>query len=80
LTGDNLFNGGIPIAPDKGKISIILSKPFQERQEPEKPSSLWRLPLKADGITVKFLLRARLFLNLEKGERSELSDLAIQLL
>jgi PhoH-like ATPase len=28
LTGDSLFNGGIPIAPDKGKISICLSKPF----------------------------------------------------
>ncbi len=28
LTGDGLFNGGIPIAPGKGKISICLSKPF----------------------------------------------------
>jgi PhoH-like ATPase len=28
LTGDSLFNGGVPIAPGKGKISIYLSKPF----------------------------------------------------
>jgi PhoH-like ATPase len=28
LTGDSLFNGGIPIDRDKGKISICLSKPF----------------------------------------------------
>jgi PhoH-like ATPase len=28
LTGDGLFNGGIPIAPGKGNISICLGKPY----------------------------------------------------
>ena len=33
LTGDGLFNGGIPIGPGKGKISICLSKSFHPQLE-----------------------------------------------
>ena len=31
LTGDKIFNGGVPIAPDKGKISIALEKKFHAK-------------------------------------------------
>ena len=31
LTGDKIFNGGVPIAPDKGKITIALEKSFHTK-------------------------------------------------
>ncbi len=31
LTGDNIFNGGVPIGPGSGNISIRLGKPFHEK-------------------------------------------------
>jgi len=31
LTGDKIFNGGVPIAPEKGKISIALEKQFHAK-------------------------------------------------
>ena len=31
LTGDKIFNGGVPIAPNKGKISIALEKEFHTK-------------------------------------------------
>jgi len=33
LSGDNLFNGGVQIGPNHGKISIVLEKEFQEDLE-----------------------------------------------
>ena len=31
LTGDKIFNGGVPIAPEKGKITIALEKKFHAK-------------------------------------------------
>jgi PhoH-like ATPase len=41
LTGDRLFNGGVPIGPDKGKITVYLDREFHDKLKanfsPEKP-------------------------------------------
>lgn len=31
LTGDTIFNGGVPIGPDKGKVSVSLGKSFHKK-------------------------------------------------
>jgi PhoH-like ATPase len=34
LTGDNIFNGGVSIGPDKGKVSVYLERGFHDKLKP----------------------------------------------
>jgi len=70
LTGDRLFNGGMKIGPRNGKISIRLEQPFHEKL----------ITNFQGGKPDHHIINTAYLMAVEKGERSELSELAISIL
>lgn len=78
IINDQIFNGGIVIAPGKGKISIKLKNAFHDKVA----SNIWTASQNGLSYLIAKMKGQKLssHINLEKGERSELSELAMNLL
>lgn len=78
IINDQIFNGGIVIAPGKGKISIELKNAFHDKVA----SNIWTASQNGLSYLIAKMKGQKLssHINLEKGERSELSELAMNLL
>jgi predicted ribonuclease YlaK len=76
LSGDRIFNGGLPLGPKKGKVRISMEKVFQI----DHPY----LDTESNGLSylIEKMQGQGLYahVNLEKGERSQLAELASNIL